>query len=424
MKTSSSDEEILIVEISPQNNLEINSVSQFPPNNFASMILKGRQIPFQIDSGAACNVLPEHFFPPGTAVEKSDHSLRLYSKALLPIKAICKLKVSNPKTQTEYAVRFIIVKGDYVPLLGANAAQKTLSAANIENHFGSLFEGLGHMPGKLQLEIDESQTTVVMPPRRVPIGLKAKLKTELEKLEHFCVIQKVTGSTDWVSSLVITEKPNGNLGVCIDPQHPNKVLKWSHYPLPSIDDVFPELENVKVFSKIDLKEGYLQLALDDESTMLTTLQTPWRSLRMPFGIKPVSEHSGPFDQCIEGLSGEYADADNALITGTEETHEEAVKDHDANMPALLKRCQEKNIKLNKDKFKLKYKEVSFIGHTLIQNGLKIDLAQVEAITKMGKPQDVAGVQRFIGMVKYLSKFLPKLSELCQHLRRLTHKDAP
>eukprot|EP00795_Rhopilema_esculentum_P014496 gene14497-5558_t len=84
----------------------------------------------------------------------------------------------------------------------------------------------------------------------------------------------------------------------------------------------------------------------------------------------------------------------------------------------------KNIKLNKVKFKFKCDEVSFIGHTLTQNGLKIDPAKVEAITKMSKPKDVAGVQRFIGMVKYLAKFLPRLSEVCEPLRNLTHKDAP
>eukprot|EP00795_Rhopilema_esculentum_P003755 gene3755-15036_t len=43
---------------------------------------------------------------------------------------------------------------------------------------------------------------------------------------------------------------------------------------------------------------------------------------------------------------------------------------------------------------------------------------------MSKPKDVAGVQRFIGMVKYLAKFLPRLSEVCEPLRNLTHKDAP
>ena len=92
---------------------------------------------------------------------------------------------------------------------------------------------------------------------------------------------------------------------------------------------------------------------------------------------------------------------------------------------MMKTCwHSKNIKLNKNIFKFRCKEVSFIGHTPTQNGLKIDLAKVEAITKVEKPQDVSGVQRFIGMVKYLTKFLPRLSEVCEPLRRLTHKDTP
>ena len=86
-----------------------------------------------------------------------------------------------------------------------------LSIADKENRFGDVFEGLGHMPGKLHLDVDESQTPVVMPPRRVPIALKAKLKAELERLENLHVIQKVTSPTDWVSNLVIAEKPNGKL---------------------------------------------------------------------------------------------------------------------------------------------------------------------------------------------------------------------
>eukprot|EP00794_Sanderia_malayensis_P017169 gene17169-18892_t len=184
-----------------------------------------------------------------------------------------------------------------------------------------------------------------MPPRRVPIALKVKLKAELERLEQLCVIKKVTGPTDWVSNRVIAEKPNGKLRVCIDPRHFNKALKRSHYPLPLIDDVLPELENVKVFSKIDMKEGYLQVELDDESSILTTFQTPWghwRYLRMPLGIKPNSKHlQHRFEQCIEGLSGVYAIADDALITGKGATYEEAVKNHDENLLSLLKRCHEK-----------------------------------------------------------------------------------
>ena len=79
---------------------------------------------------------------------------------------------------------------------------------------------------------------------------------------------------------------------------------------------------------------------------------------MPFGIKPAAENfQHRLDQCIEGLSGVYAVADDALITGKGATYEEDVKNHDKNLLALLKLCQEKNIKLNKDKFKFKCKDV-------------------------------------------------------------------
>ena len=86
---------------------------------------------------------------------------------------------------------------------------------------------------------------------------------------------------------------------------------------------------------------------------------------MPFGIKSASEHCQyRFDQALEGLNGMYAIAYDALVTGKGNTLPEAMKNHDTNMIAFLKRCQEYNIKLNADKFKFKCDEVSFIGHLL------------------------------------------------------------
>eukprot|EP00795_Rhopilema_esculentum_P000679 gene679-biopygen7198 len=99
------------------------------------------------------------------------------------------------------------------PTVLSTTTEALLSIADIENRFGDVFEGLGHMPGKLHLDVDESQIPVAMPPCRVPIALKAKLKAELERLENLHVIQKVTSPTDWVSNLVIAEKPLGNLGL-------------------------------------------------------------------------------------------------------------------------------------------------------------------------------------------------------------------
>ena len=140
------------------------------------------------------------------------------------------------------------------------------------------------------------------------------------------------------------------------------------------------------------------------------------------GIKPASEHfQHRFDQALEDLTGVYAVADDALVIGKGRTCSEATKNHDENMIALLKRCQERCIKLNADKLQFKCDEVSFIGHLLAPDGVKADPAKIKAILEMEKPNDVSGVQRLIGMVKYLGKFLSSLFDICELLRGLTHK---
>ena len=183
-----------------------------------------------------------------------------------------------------------------------------------------------------------------------------------------------------------------------------------------------------MFSKVDLKEGFLQVELDEESSHLTVFQTPWRRYRfqrMPFGFTPAPEiFQMKLDQNLEGLKGVFKIADDILITGQGETKREADEDHDRNLKSLLDRCRGRNIKLNKKKFTFKCDDVQFIGHRLTKEGLKPDPAKVKAILSMKKPDDIAAVQRLMGMVKYLSKFLGDLSQICEPIRRLTHKDEP
>ena len=144
---------------------------------------------------------------------------------------------------------------------------------------------------------------------------------------------------------------------------------------------------------------------------------------MPFGISPAPEYfQRKLDQNLEGLNGIYKIADDILFTGRGASIDEAVKDHDANLLKLLDRCRERNLKLNREKLQLKCSETPFIGHVLTPEGVKPDPRKVDAILKMERPNDVAAVRRLVGLVNYLSKFLSKLSELCEPLRRLTHKD--
>ena len=293
-----------------------------------------------------------------------------------------------------------------------------LTKAQVLTDFADIFKGLGRMEGKLHLEVHDSVSpAVVMPPHRVPVALKGKFKEEIDRLIDVGVLKKVEEPTKLVSSAVITAKSNGKVRVFINPKPLNEALHRSHYRLPVIDDILPELGKAQVISKADLKDGFLQIELDDESSRLTTFQTPWGRhcwFRMPYGISPAPEYL-KLDQNLQGLPGIYRIADDLLITGQGDTKEDADKDHDANLVRLFQRCRERNIKLNKAKFDFKCQQVTFIGHLLSSEGVKPDPWKIDAVVNMETPFDVEGVQQLVGMVKYLSKFLSNLSELCQLL---------
>ena len=152
-------------------------------------------------------------------------------------------------------------------------SMNSLTEEQVLAEYADLFKGLGKIEGKLHLEVDETVPPVVMPPRRVPVAVKEKLREELDRLESLGVLEKEDKPTQWVSSMVATQKPSGKVRVCIDPQRLNQALKRRHYPLPVIEDILPELSKARVFTKADLKDGFLQIQLDDASSKLTTFQT-------------------------------------------------------------------------------------------------------------------------------------------------------
>lgn len=88
-----------------------------------------------------------------------------------------------------------------------------------------------------------------------------------------------------------------------------------------------------------MKEGFLQVELDEESSKLTVFQTPWGRYgfhRMPFGSTPALQiFQMKLDQSLEGLTGVFKIADDILITGQGEREREADEDHDRNLKSLL-----------------------------------------------------------------------------------------
>ena len=66
--------------------------------------------------------------------------------------------------------------------------------------------------------------------------------------------------------------------------------------------------------------------------------------------------------------------------------------------------------------------MDYMGHVFTDSGLKPDISKIAAIDKMPAPTDVQGVQRILGTVNYLAKFVPNMSEITAPLRALIHQD--
>ena len=274
----------------------------------------------------------------------------------------------------------------------------------------------------MHLEIDRNVKPIQLPVRKVPVAVKEKLRFELDRLSDLEIITPVQVPTEWISATVVVMKPDGRIRLCIDPKPLNKALKRNHYPTPTIDEILSELSKARLFSVLDAKNGFWHVELDEASSYLTTFATPWgryRWKRMPFGISPAPEEfQRRMTEALEGLDGVKVIHDDILLYAVGDSDDEAGIDHDKKLRARLQRCQEKNIKLNLDKLKLRLKEVSYLGHRISAEGLKVDTKKIEAITEMLAPTDRRGVQRLLGMINYVQKFAPGLSELTAPIRDL------
>ena len=94
-----------------------------------------------------------------------------------------------------------------------------------------------------------------------------------------------------------------------------------------------------------------------------------------------------------------------------------------NVISFLDHCVQEDIHLNPDKIQIDCKKVPFFGHTLSKDGVHPDKAKVDLIQNWPLPQNVKELQSFLGTVKYLSKFLAFLSDLCVPLQGLLKKDS-
>ncbi|UYV81891.1 K02A2.6-like [Cordylochernes scorpioides] len=198
-------------------------------------------------------------------------------------------------------------------------------------------------------------------------------------------------------------------------EYPSAMMR-ERYILPTAETIFSELKGATVFSVFDASSAFWQVPLDKESTNLCTIATPFgrfRFKRLPYGLNSASE---VFQRCINnilsGLQGTACYMDDILIYGS------TMEEHNRNLETVLRRLEENNVKLIAKKQQIAVDKVNFLGHIISRDGIAIQASRAEAIQKLKRPENKTEVQRFLGMVTYLGKFIPNLSDKTAPLRKL------
>lgn len=398
---------------------------------YEDIAINGASVNFKLDSGAETSVLPiREFNKIPTTGELQKTSTTLISYGNHRIKPIGKISLpcSTDKLK-DIIIEFQVVDLQVKPLLSLNSCLRlkliqrvneiktNVTRDDVINKYSNVFDGLGSMPGnKYHIELKQDCVPVINPPRRVPIAIQDKLKLTLENLVSQGIVSKVDEPTDWVQSLVIVQKPNGSLRLCLDPKELNSAIKREHYMLPTCDEIINKLQGKKIFSVLDCKDGYWQIELDEESSKLCTFNTPFGRFkfnRLPFGIKSAPEIFQK--KCYElfgDLPGVEIYFDDIVVSGCDE------KEHDENLNKLLGRASSHNVKFNKEKFQFRVQEIKYLGMIISENGVKADPSHIKAIKEMKIPSNKQEVRRLLGMINYLSKFMPNVSKVTAPLRHL------
>ena len=410
-------------------------------------------VAFEIDTGASCNILPLSECVKATG-DKSGLDIKQTNTRLTMHNntsecPLGRVMLSVSRNGRKHRLRFFVVNANVTPILGRDSSigmklvqimdsdtihkvsessglPAKLTQDGVLKEFTDIFEGLGELEGEYIIHTNPDIPPVVHPPRKLPISMHDTVKKELDAMVENKVIAPVTEPTQWVSSMVVVQKRNNKIRICLDPKDLNRAIMRSHYPLPTVEQVATRLSNAKIFTVLDAKTGFWQVQLDQKSSYLTTFNTPfgrYRWLRMPFGISSAPEvWQQRMNQIVEGLQSVEVIADDFLVCGIGNTTEEALANHDLNLRAFLNRAREKGLKLNPTKVKLRCSSVPFIGHLLTDKGLAPNPEKTAAIVNMPTPTNVRALQEFLGMVQYLSKFLPSLSKVTEPLRQLEHKN--
>lgn len=260
--------------------------------------------------------------------------------------------------------------------------------------------------------------------RHYPVSpyVQKDMDKEYDRMIKLGVIEK--SNSPWSSPMVVVRKANGKIRLCLDCRKLNLVTKKDSYPVPYIARILGNIRGTKYLSKIDLKDAFWQVGLEDESKEKTAFTIPGRGLYqfrvMPFGLSNAVQTQCRLMDSVLGFDMEphvFAYLDDIIVAT------DNFEDHLKYLKETGKRLKVAGLTINIEKSEFCIPEIKYLGYILDQNGLRTDDAKVSCIKDFPTPNSAKEVKRFIGMSGWYRRFILNFSTIIAPITSLTTKKA-
>ena len=211
--------------------------------------------------------------------------------------------------------------------------------------------------------------------------------------------------------------------VCIDYRRLNEVTRKDHFPLPFMDKLLERISGHPFYCFLDGYSGYFQIEIAEEDQEKTTFTCPFGTYayrRTPFGL---CNAPATFQRCMLSIFSDLAERimevsmDDITIYGG--SFEKCI----INLETVLHRCIEKNLVLNWEKCHFMVSQGIVLGHIISEEGIDVDKAKIDLISKLPSPTNVKTIRQFLGLVGFYRRFIMDFSKISKPLYKLLEKDA-
>ena len=257
--------------------------------------------------------------------------------------------------------------------------------------------------------------------RRIPPSQYEAVRKHLQEMLDIGAIRP--SDSPWCSAVVLVKKKNGELRFCIDLRKLNMRTIKDAYNLPRIDETLERLKGSCVFSSLDLKSGYWQVEIEEESKQYTAFTLGplgfYECNRMPFGA---TNAPATFQRLMESCLGDLNLNWCIIYLDDVVVYAPTVEEHLKRLKGVFQKLKDAGLKLKPSKCELFKKSISYLGHVVSEDGIHTDPKKIETVKNWKRPHNVHTVRKFLGFVNYYRKFIKDYSKIARPLYDLVSGD--